>query len=53
MQGFVEVEIGVAPYRTQFVANNTQSIRKDYGLKHHATSTIHAALGDTPQSMQK
>ena len=51
MQGFVEVEIGVAPYRTQFLENNTQSRRGEYGLKHHVTSTIHASMVDTLQSM--
>ena len=47
MQVFVEVEIGVTPYWIQFPANNTQTKSKPYGIKHHVTSIIHAAMGDT------
>ena len=52
MQGFVEVEIGVTPDWTQFLANNTQAKRKQCGMKHHVTSTIHAAMVDTIQIME-
>ena len=52
MQGFVEVEIGVTPYRTQFLENNTQAKRGKYGLKHHVTIVIHTNTGDTLQSME-
>ena len=46
-QGFTEVEIGVVPERTQLLDNNVQAKRKQYGLKHHVTATIHAVMGDT------
>jgi hypothetical protein len=46
-KGFNEVTIGIAPERTQDVGGNTQAQRKQYGLKHRVTSTIHAAMGDT------
>ena len=48
---YEEVSIGVCPDRTQFMSFETQAKRKQYGLKHHVTSTIHAAMGDTLQSM--
>ena len=52
IQGFVEVKIGVTPYRTQFVANITQAKGEKYGLKHHVMITIRAAMmGDTLQIM--
>ena len=50
-QGSVEVEIGIALERTLFIGNSTQVERNKYGIKHHVTSTIHAAMGDTLQSM--
>ena len=49
--GYEEVSIGVCPDRTQHMSCDTQAKRKQYGLKHHVTSTIHAAMGDTLQSM--
>ena len=45
--GFTEVDIGIAPQRTHHLPNNVQAQRKQYGLKHRVTSTIHAAMGDT------
>ena len=51
MQGFVEVEISIAPYWTQFLANITQDKRRQYGIKQHSTSAIHADMGDTLQNM--
>ena len=51
MQGFIEVEIGVAPYRTQFLVNNTQAKKKKYVIKHHVTITMYTAMGDTLKSM--
>ena len=51
MQGFVEVEISVAPYWTQFLANITQDKRRQYGMKQHSTSAIPADMGDTLQNM--
>ena len=50
-RGFVEVSVGVAPGRTQYLSGGIQAKRKQYGLKHHFTSTIHAAMGDTLSSM--
>ena len=44
LQRFVEVEIGIAPERTQYLGNNNISNRNQYGPKHHVTSTIHAAI---------
>ena len=49
LQGFVEFETFIDPERTQFLGNNTQSKRMQYGLKYHVTSTIHAAMVDTLQ----
>ena len=41
----------MAPERTQYLTGNNQGKRKQYGLKHHVTSTIHADMGDTLPSM--
>ena len=46
-ENYEEIRIGLAPQRTQFLTNNCQAKRKQYGLKHRVTSTIHAAMGDT------
>lgn len=45
--GFKEVKIGVANEYTQALPNNMQARRKQYGLKHYVSSTIHGAMGDT------
>ena len=45
--GFYEVDIGLAPTRTQAITRYQQAQRQQYGLKHRVTSTIHAAMGDT------
>ena len=37
----------MAPERTISIGHNTQAQRRQYGLKHRVTSTIHAAMGDT------
>lgn len=50
-RGFVETEIGCAPARAQYLSDNVQAIRKQYGLRHRISSTIHAAMGDTLKSM--
>ena len=50
-QGFTDVKIGVAPQRTQSLANNLQAQRKQYGLKHRVAGTIHSAMGDTIPQM--
>ncbi len=40
--------MGVAPERPKSFANkNIQAQRKQYGLKHRDTGTIHWAMGDT------
>ena len=45
--GFYEVDIGLAPIRTQSTNRFQQAQRSQYGLKHRVTSTIHASMGDT------
>ena len=50
-RGFVEIEVGPVPERTQYLPGRKQAKRKQYGLKHHVTSTIHAAMGDTLSNM--
>lgn len=50
-KGFIEVKVGVAPDRTRLLKSNIQAKRKQYGLRHCVTSTIHAAMGDTLISM--
>ena len=47
IKGFKEVKVGLAPETTQSIGRNIQAERKQYGLKHRVTSTIHAAMGDT------
>ena len=50
-RGFKEVNVGIAPERTCILTDNIQAQRKQYGLKHRVTGTIHAAMGDTLNSM--
>ena len=45
--GFYEVDVGLAPTRTQAISRYKQAQRTQYGLKHRITSTIHASMGDT------
>ena len=45
--GFEEVKIGIASERTQYLPNNIQEKRNQYGLIHHIKRTIHACQGDT------
>jgi hypothetical protein len=45
--GFYEVQVGIAPIRTQAISRYLQGQRKQYALKHRVTSTIHASMGDT------
>ena len=49
--GFKEVKMGLSKEYTQSLKNNIQAQRKQYGLKHYVSSTIHAAMGDTLVSM--
>ena len=46
-EGWKVVKIGVAPEITQSIKGNLQAQRKQYGIKHCVTSTIHASMGDT------
>ena len=49
--GFREVKVGIAPERTVPLKRDIQAKRKQYGLRHRVTSTIHAAQGETLSSM--
>ena len=49
--GFTEIEIRTCPERPVVINRNLQAQRKQYGLKHRVTGTIHAAMGDTYESM--
>ena len=46
-EGWVEHLVGIAPERSHCVGNNMRGQRRQYGLKHHVTSTVHACMGDT------
>eukprot|EP00957_Ditylum_brightwellii_P161880 12324887-Ditylum_brightwellii.AAC.1 len=46
-KGFVEISVGLAPICKQYMRGDIQAERRQYGLKHQVTSTIHAAMGDT------
>lgn len=48
---FKEVAIGVAPDRTLGLKNNMQARRKQYGLQHSVTNTIHGSQGQTLPEM--
>ena len=50
-QGFVEIKVPVAPSYTLSLSNSMQGKRKQYGLRHRITGTIHGAMGDTYESM--
>ena len=39
--------VGTSPVRPHAVKMNMRGQRKQYGLKHHVTSTVHACMGDT------
>ena len=41
------MSVWIVPQRIQSVGRNIQAQRKQYGLKHRVTSTIHPAMGDT------
>ena len=49
-EGWTDIKIGIAPEMTQF-SGDVQGQRRQYGLKHQVTSTIHAAMGDTLHSV--
>ena len=46
-EGWTEVKIATATERIEYVSGGIQATRKQYGLKHRVTSTIHACMGDT------
>ena len=46
-EGWKEEKIGTAPEKVHKVSGWLQAQRKQYGLKHRVTSTIHASMGDT------
>ena len=39
--------MGKAPERVHKIKNRIQAQRRQYGLRHRVTSTIHASMGDT------
>ena len=46
-EGWVEKLVGMCPERSHTVQMNMRGQRKQYGLKHHLTSTVHSSMGDT------
>ena len=46
-EGWSHRTVGVCPVSVQYLGNDMQGFRKQYGLKHHVTCTIHASMGDT------
>ena len=40
-------KVGISPIRSHITSSNMRGQRKQYGLKHHVTSTSHASMGDT------
>ena len=46
-RGFCERNVGLASERTQFIANDIQAQRRQYGLKYPVTPKMHATMGDT------
>ena len=48
--GFKKVTVTVAPERICY-CNDIKSMRKQYGLRHYVTGTLHSAMGDTHHKM--
>ena len=46
-RGWKKSLVGIAPENTYSVQGNLKAQRKQYGLKPHVTSTVHASMGDT------
>ena len=46
-EGWVQRYVGSSPENKYSVQNNMRGQRRQYGLKHHVTSTVHATMGDT------
>ena len=47
IDGWTLYNVGSAPERTQSTPDNLRAQRRQYGLKHRVTSTIHVSMGDT------
>ena len=45
--GWIEKLVGMCPEFTHTVKMHMRGQRKQYGLRHHLTSTVHASMGDT------
>ena len=45
--GWSKQMVGLPPDRSHKISHNVQGKRRQYGLKHHVTSTIHSSMGDT------
>ena len=50
-EGFQEISMGVCNAYTQQLKHCKQGKRKQYGIKHYVSATIHAAMGDTLNQM--
>ena len=50
-EGYVKTMIGTPREITHNISGHNQARRKQYGLKHHFTSTIHAGMGETLNSV--
>ena len=50
-EGFKEISMGVCNAYTQKLKHYKQGKRKQYGIKHYVSATIHAAMGDTLNQM--
>lgn len=50
-KGFTEISMTTAPERIQYLSNDIQGKRKQYGLKHYISGTIHSTMGDQYKSM--
>lgn len=44
---FKEVKIGLSMENIEYLPNDVQAVRRQYGLRHFITGTIHGAMGDT------
>ena len=50
-EGWTNHMVGVSPIKTNSVQGNLKAQRKQYGLKPYVTSTVHASMGDTLQTI--
>ena len=46
-KGWIKQYVGTAPERNYRISSFFQAQRRQYGPKHHVTSTIYASMGDT------